>query len=302
MRIAILNIDGLQPAYLGAYGCEWIETPTFDHWATAGVVFDQHFADKFRLQLPGEAIATNRRGAAVALRKSARADRAVVHIEIDALMPPWKLKTAELEPFFVDSGELEPWLDPLPSEIDPEDEATFARLQATYAAAVAKLDADLAKLPTEGYTLVVTSNRGLPLGEHGYAGFSAPLYEELVHLPLIVVPSDGSFAGRRVSVLTQPADLSATIAHWIGRDASSGHNLWPPPTAAIRPRAVALDAGRASIRTPDWHWLAPHGDDDQQLFVKPDDRWDINNVAQHHHDQCDEFRDLPLRFAPAGNE
>ena len=48
MHIVLLNIDGLQPAYLGAYGCEWIDTPTSDRWAAAGVVFDQHFADTLR--------------------------------------------------------------------------------------------------------------------------------------------------------------------------------------------------------------------------------------------------------------
>ena len=48
-------------------------------------------------------------------------------------------------------------------------------LQTTYAAAVAKLDTDLAKIPIEGFTLIVTSNRGLPLGEHGAVGYPAPL-------------------------------------------------------------------------------------------------------------------------------
>jgi arylsulfatase A-like enzyme len=45
MRVLVLTIDGLQPAYLGPYGCEWVATPTLDRWAAVGVVFDQHFAD-----------------------------------------------------------------------------------------------------------------------------------------------------------------------------------------------------------------------------------------------------------------
>ena len=39
------------------------------------------------------------------------------------------------------------------------------------------------------------------------------------------------------------------------------------------------------------------GDEAQQLFVKPDDRWDINNVAQHHPDLCDEMRIQSPTFA-----
>ena len=45
MRVLMLDIDGLQPAYLGPYGCEWAPTPTWDGLAVAGVVFDRHFAD-----------------------------------------------------------------------------------------------------------------------------------------------------------------------------------------------------------------------------------------------------------------
>src|SRR5205809_7553044 len=45
MRVLVLNIDGLQLAYLGPYGCEWVRTPTLDRWAAAGIVCDQHFAD-----------------------------------------------------------------------------------------------------------------------------------------------------------------------------------------------------------------------------------------------------------------
>src|SRR5262245_3971131 len=45
MRVLVLTVDGLQPAYLGPYGNEWVPTPTLDHWAASGVVFDWHFAD-----------------------------------------------------------------------------------------------------------------------------------------------------------------------------------------------------------------------------------------------------------------
>ena len=45
MRVLMLDFDGLQPAYLGPYGCEWVPTATWDSLAVAGVVFDQHFAD-----------------------------------------------------------------------------------------------------------------------------------------------------------------------------------------------------------------------------------------------------------------
>src|SRR5689334_15884510 len=46
MRILVVVVDGLQSAYLGAYGNEWVATPFLDRWAAEGVVFDQHFADR----------------------------------------------------------------------------------------------------------------------------------------------------------------------------------------------------------------------------------------------------------------
>ena len=59
---------------------------------------------------------------------------------------------------------------------------------------------------------VITSDLGYPLGEHGQIGVHRPwLHEELVHTPLIVHLPGGSEAGRRVSALTQPADVADAI-------------------------------------------------------------------------------------------
>src|SRR5436189_458305 len=63
MRAAVLMVNGLQPAYLGAYGCDWVPTPTIDHWAANGVVFDNHFSDLALAPLSGrmtETLATLR--------------------------------------------------------------------------------------------------------------------------------------------------------------------------------------------------------------------------------------------------
>lgn len=323
MPIVLLNIDGLQPAYLGPYGCEWFDTPTFDRWAAAGVVYDRHFADVPRadgalschhaaakpLAPPptehGVSVSTtNLRGATAALKKAAKLERSLVRIDVGSLRPPWKLGADDLAPFFDDSEELEPWLEPLPEAIEPDDDATFPRLQATYAAAIARLDSDLARIDFEGCTIIATSGRGLPLGEHGAAGFSSPLYEELVHLPLLIVRADGRHAGHRVSTLTQPMDVAATIAGLLGHEVPEGDALTCgrhllEGTQVIRNHAVTIDGDRAGIRTPEWHWLAESRDEPEQLFVKPEDRWDMNDVAQHHPDQCDEFRVFLERFATA---
>src|SRR5262245_57672972 len=177
MKAVLVNIDALQPAYLGPYGNEWFETPTFDRLAAGGVVFDQHFADMpsadaqswrtgrhaglpletasdlYRtLEENGARIAQVSRGRRMPFAELAAADRALVKLDLANLLPPWKLPAKTLAPFFAsepadedeETPPLEPWLEALPSQID--DDEAFARIQNTYAAAVAHLDAQLAKI------------------------------------------------------------------------------------------------------------------------------------------------------------
>src|SRR5438105_5656748 len=47
-RVLVLNVRGLSPFFLGAYGNEWVHAPNCDRLASRGVVFDQHFATDVR--------------------------------------------------------------------------------------------------------------------------------------------------------------------------------------------------------------------------------------------------------------
>ena len=67
-------------------------------------------------------------------------------------------------------------------------------------------------------TLVVfTTDHGTLLAEHGYwmKNFM-PLYNELVHIPLIVALPGGARAGERVAALTQTIDLIPTFLDYFG--------------------------------------------------------------------------------------
>jgi arylsulfatase A-like enzyme len=326
MRIVLVLIDALQPAYLGPYGNEWFETPTFDRLAARGVVFDQHFADVpssdspswrtgrhaalgrsqepdlvERLESAGVTALPATRGLRVAWDKHGKSEHALVVVEVNSLRPPWKTPAKILAPFFAEDAvddegrSLEPWRDPLPARIDPEDDVAFERLQLTYAAAVTHLDANLGDLiescADRGWTdalWILTSVRGMPLGEHAHVGFPAPLNEEFVHLPLIVIWPDGAHAGRRVSALTQPMDLAPTLAELFGvawpmesDSLAAGRSLLPlihSPVTMLRPQAITTDGEPIGVRNPEWYWLRPAPDRPAQLFVKPDDRWEIHDV------------------------
>lgn len=187
-----------------------------------------------------------------------------------------------------------------------EDDSFFVRLQTSYVAAVTYVDAALGQLlealaGLEGgheILLAVTSDAGQNLGEHGIVGACRPwLHNELIHLPLLLRLPGAATAGRRVEALTQAVDLAPTLADWFGTTLSDAHgrsllHLAHGAAETIRSYACAgLQIGAAleyALRTPEWAFLCPvhlHDEDtgrSTQLYVKPDDRWEVNNVAQHH--------------------
>jgi hypothetical protein len=99
----------------------------------------------------------------------------------------------------------------------------------------------------------------------------------LIHVPLIVVWPQGDQAGRRVSELTSTRDLGPAIAELVA-NAACARSIFLPP----RERIEIADGSARGIRTRDWYLLTdPSG---TRLFVKPDDRWEVNDVASQHED------------------
>ncbi len=134
--------------------------------------------------------------------------------------------------------------------------------------------------------LIVTSARGFPLGEHRRIGpCDEALFGELLHVPLMIRFPDRTAAAARTQNLAEPADLwaalwqylrlgdlprSPTALSWLpiisGDDAAPRHDRL----------CVAGVKNERSIRTPAWYLRAAG---EGELFVKPDDRWEVNNVA-----------------------
>jgi arylsulfatase A-like enzyme len=125
-----------------------------------------------------------------------------------------------------------------------------------------------------------------------------------VHLPLIVRQPGGGDAGLRVGALTQPVDLTATL-HDIFEDSAfpeDGHS-WLPllrrETNAVREYAVSKwklePAEEWAVRVLSHALLLPIAQPAQaepravQLYLKPEDRWELNNVVQHHLEVAEEL-------------
>jgi hypothetical protein len=179
----------------------------------------------------------------------------------------------------------------LPADYDPDE--LLAAVQA-YSGQVSLLDTCLGALveqldecPAGDETLLlVASARGLPLGEHRRLGpCDGALYSELVHVPLLVRMPGGLGAAGRSQALVQPADLWATLLDAWGiddrPDSPTGASLLPivrEETAALRDHVcLAGDGLEQAIRTPAWYLRrGPR----PELFAKPDDRWEANDVAR----------------------
>ena len=136
--------------------------------------------------------------------------------------------------------------------------------------------------------LLVTSPRGFPLGEHRRVGpCDDALFGELVHVPWMMrFPEPGSggisSAGMRRQTLIEPADLCATLLDWWKCDAphfATANSLLPWIRDEAPPRerlCIRGNDAELAIRTPAWYLRMA---EQPELFVKPDDRWEANNVA-----------------------
>jgi len=242
-------------------------------------------------------------------------------IETERLVPPWDLELETYQHYAATSGgfaedesgqeleEVEPTDEPTPGPVDVNDDREWHRLHNSFAAAVTALDAELGELVgefrsrglDESAAWIMTSGYGWPLGEHGLVGpVGSRMHEELVHLPLLIRLPAHRQGMRRVSAMTQTSDLAPTLCELFDVAAPPGF-----PATSLLPLTVGTAAGwresvksatgaERAIRTAEWAFLAPNPSADRpaRLYRKPDDIWEVNDLAPRHPDECDRLAAL----------
>ena len=149
----------------------------------------------------------------------------------------------------------------------------------------------LADLPDD-VAVLLTADHGQALGEHLVVGPVRPfLHEEIVHVPLILY-GPGWRAGHRVAALTQSVDLAPTLAELFGDRLENAHGQSLLPLLGLEQRSLrdyacmGLRVGEKiewRVRTPEWALLLPLEEGSEpRLYVKPDDRCEVNNVVHPH--------------------
>jgi arylsulfatase A-like enzyme len=135
------------------------------------------------------------------------------------------------------------------------------------------------------------STRGFSLGEHRRIGIDEFLYSENLHLPLMIRFPDGFGAAVRNPMLFQSGDLRNFLA-----DPPSLQTLIGNEAETFRESLIVHgENGENALITPEWFLRRIPVDDEAapfELYVKPDDRWEVNDVA----DRCGEILEELNKF------
>jgi hypothetical protein len=171
----------------------------------------------------------------------------------------------------------------------------------------ALLDAADEHRMAEDTLFAFTSPRGYPLGEHGQVGpVEDALYGETLSVPLIIRLPRGSGALMRSQELVQPHDLHDLLrAQFDSGNPSLLLNIAEGKDHPPREIACAVAKGERAIRTPAWllREVCTSGDDPKfELFAKPDDRWEVNEVASRAAAVVDDLKVTMNGFENAARE
>jgi hypothetical protein len=133
--------------------------------------------------------------------------------------------------------------------------------------------------PSKQPLLIVTSPRGFPMGTGGYVGqVEQSLFDDAIQVPFLVRWPDQRQALNRHQGLQYSSRVFELVAEWFGGDSDAlswvDHPLQQPRQELIL--TVAPD--QVALRTCGWKFMTRDGH--QKLFVKPDDRWDTNDVIR----------------------
>jgi arylsulfatase A-like enzyme len=274
----------------------------FDHCLQLNTVADEAEVTARSSDISGTLLARLFAVAGNAVASATTESPKLIWLHSRGMYGPWDAPL-ELQQSLLDESDPPPLEDVRPPDFvagadDPD--AAFC-YGCAYAAQVMVLDdyweALLASIDATGvmrkWIVTLLGARGYPLGEHRRVGGVDPrLYGEQLHVPWLVRFPDATGQLGRSGQLTTHDDLAASLV-----DSIEGSNVRALATAARqswRDALIATGAAHRAIRTGDWclrqnrcrridESAIPQDDalsPDVELFVRPDDRWEANNVAK----------------------
>ena len=141
-------------------------------------------------------------------------------------------------------------------------------------------------------TLFLVSDHGEGLGDHGEQEHGLFIYNEAIHVPLIVKPASGGGAGRRITDVVQLADITPTVLDLVNAPQPGnlrGRSLKPLTEggAASSPLRVYSESRYARNRF-DWSELVSITDGQFQYIRAPHDEiYDLRRDARERENLVD---------------
>jgi arylsulfatase A-like enzyme len=147
--------------------------------------------------------------------------------------------------------------------------------------------------------VIVLSDHGEEFMEHGNVGHGQSVYQELLHVPLMIKFPQGKWAGRRVTALASLVDVLPTLADLMGEDPAEdwqGISLIPFVTgdAVARDRVYAETLDEFKKITPDYTLIVP--------TENADPAQDRKRLYNPHFDRGEQFDLFPAAGEWAGEE
>lgn len=159
------------------------------------------------------------------------------------------------------------------------------------------------------WSSMLLSLGGVPLGEHGRLGWGDPqMHGEEMSCLAIVRPAEWLALGQRRAELCQLPDIMPTwleameihtplpTTGWgrslLGMGPFTAPFQWP---AYFQLAFAVHSTGAHWIRTPAWSSLL-QSDEKRELYVKPDDRWEMSDVASRRRDVVEQMQELANTF------
>jgi arylsulfatase A-like enzyme len=177
------------------------------------------------------------------------------------------------------------------------DEAQWSQLRALYDGEVTYFDGCFATLLDgldkigigDRTAIVMTSDHGEGMFEHGKMGHAFGHWAELGNVPFIIYSRGLTDGGRRLDVVTSHLDITPTILDLLGAEVSDrvqGRSAIPMilRRGPWTPRVVSLEYGRSySLRAAGWRYIVDY-DGTESLYdvaADPTEQVDLVKSAKH---------------------
>jgi arylsulfatase A-like enzyme len=133
--------------------------------------------------------------------------------------------------------------------------------------------------------LCIVGDHGQAFGEHdGNFGHTFALYEENLHVPLLLCVPGCTDSGARCDMVASHVDVVPTLLDLLGLPAHPGHEGQSLLRAQVRPAFAFTDWGEqlVAVREGDWKLILDVGTGAAQLFDLASDPWERADVGALH--------------------